>query len=85
MPQTEHTIAVDNEGHLVFIYSDELACLSSLGKMTTRRASHVEPAEDGQWTADMSPVDGPMLGPFALRSTALETEVEWLLNERINK
>ena len=30
-----------------------------------RRASHVEPDEAGRWWADLSPVGGPRLGPFA--------------------
>ncbi|EMB17938.1 hypothetical protein RE6C_01332 [Rhodopirellula europaea 6C] len=33
---------------------------------------------NGQWTADLSPVGGPVLGPFALRSEAIEAEIEWL-------
>jgi hypothetical protein len=30
------------------------------------------------WTADMSPVGGPVLGPFATRTEALQKETEWL-------
>ena len=30
----------------------------------------------------MSPVDGPVLGPFALRQDALDAEVAWLQAER---
>ena len=30
--------------------------------------SHVEPVTGGQWVADMKPVDGPLLGPFSMRS-----------------
>ena len=36
-----------------------------------------EPVPQGWW-ADMSPVDGPVLGPFATRHTALHAEKEWL-------
>jgi hypothetical protein len=68
---------VDDNGNLQFVYSDDLVFLSELGKPTTKRASHVEPVIDG-WTADMSPVGGPFLGPFTLRSQALAEEVEWL-------
>jgi len=31
------------------------------------------------WWADMSPVDGPVLGPFTTRDDALKAETEWLL------
>ena len=49
-----------------------------LGPARTVRASHVEPADGGGWTADLSPVGGPTLGPYPLRSAALTAEAEWL-------
>ena len=70
------------DGGLSFIYSDDLVDLLSLGDATITRASHVEPAAGG-WTADMSPVGGPVLGPFVLRSTALAAEVAWLQEHRL--
>ena len=36
------------------------------------------PDRNGRWLADLSPVGGPILGPYDLRSEALEAEVEWL-------
>lgn len=57
---------------------DETLDLSSLGTPQIQRGSHVEPTADGQWTADLSPVSGPLLGPFARRSEALAAEVAWL-------
>lgn len=62
------------------IYSDKMApALREMGKVKVRRASHVEPTEDGTgWTADMTPVGGGILGPFALREDALAAEVAWL-------
>ncbi len=65
-------------GELRFIYADDLQPLLELGSPQVRRASHVEPTEDGHWTADMSPVSGPVLGPFTLRSEALAAEANWL-------
>jgi hypothetical protein len=53
--------------------------LASLGKLTIRRGSHVEPTDSGQWLCDLSPVDGPVLGPFTQRSEALEAEGRWLV------
>ena len=64
-------------GRIQCIY-DETLDLSRLGQPQIRRASHVEPTEDGRWTADLSPVGGPCLGPFAARSEALAAEVRWL-------
>ncbi|QDV19503.1 hypothetical protein Pan153_41690 [Gimesia panareensis] len=57
---------------------DETLDLSSLGTPQIQRGSHVEPTTDGNWTADLSPVSGPLLGPFTRRSEALAAEVAWL-------
>jgi hypothetical protein len=64
-------------GALACIY-DEAIDLASLGRLSIRRASHVEPDASGLWFADLSPVDGPQLGPFCCRSDALAAEVTWL-------
>jgi hypothetical protein len=53
--------------------------LHSLGRLTIQRGSNVEPTDDGRWTADLSPVGGPQLGPFSTRSQALAAERQWLL------
>lgn len=71
-------IRITDGGRLAFIYNDKLAALLTLGAATVRRVSHVEPAPGGGWTADMSPINGPVLGPFNLRQTALDAEVEYL-------
>ena len=52
---------------------------------TITRASNVEPNADNSWRADMSPVGGPVLGPFLTRSIALTAEVEWLKANYLNK
>jgi len=70
-------------GRIVGVYSEELE-YSILGRPTLRRASHVEPNINGDWYADMSPINGPQLGPFPKRSSALDAELSWLnlmLNE----
>ena len=66
------------DGALRFVYDDALRGLLALGAATIRRASHVEPTPDGQWTADLGPMDGPVLGPFDTRGTALDAERAWL-------
>lgn len=65
-------------GVLSFIYADDLAPLLTAGPSTVRRVSHVEPSPFGGWAADMSPVGGPVLGPWPLRQQALDGEREWL-------
>lgn len=57
---------------------DEMLDLQGLGQLQIERGSHVEPDADGQWTADLSPVAGPLLGPFPNRSAALDAERDWL-------
>ncbi|MEQ8854378.1 hypothetical protein [Gimesia sp.] len=57
---------------------DETLELTALGQLQIQRGSHVEPTADGNWTADLSPVSGPSLGPFPRRSEALAAEVAWL-------
>ena len=59
------------------LYGEEID-LQKIGSMTITRGSHVEPDPKGQWTVDLSPVNGPSLGPFANRSTALDAERQWL-------
>ena len=76
---TEHTIRFDDHGVMHAVYADDLApVFQAIGTVTVRRVSHVEPAAGGGWTADMSPVAGPVLGPYALRAEALEAERQWL-------
>jgi hypothetical protein len=64
-------------GQVRCLYGEELD-LDSLGSLTIRRASHVEPTECGSWTADLSLIGGPKLGPFAQRSQALAAEARWI-------
>jgi hypothetical protein len=70
-------LVVSNSGQVRCIYSDSIP-LSHLGKLSITRASHVESNSVGQWMADLSPVDGPLLGPFEFRTDALAAEVDWL-------
>jgi hypothetical protein len=70
-------LRIDPDGTVRFVY-DEALDLSSLGSPSIRRASQVEPDAEGRWWSDLSPVQGPMLGPFARRSEALAAEATWL-------
>ncbi len=71
-------IIIEPDGNARCIYSEELN-LATLGQVSIRRGSHVEPTGNGPgWTADLSPVGGPILGPFNRRSEALAAELQWL-------
>ena len=70
-------LVIDPAGSMRCLY-DEALPLADFGRLTIARGSHVEPTADGHWTADLSPVGGPLLGPFESRSAALDAEREWL-------
>jgi len=70
-------LVVCGDGSVRCVYGEAIP-LAALGALTIRRGSHVEPTDDGQWLADLSVVAGPVLGPFVLRSDALQAERDWL-------
>ena len=70
-------LAISTDGTLRYVYGEAID-LHTLGQPNIRRASHVEPDGRGQWTADLTPVGGPTLGPFPQRSDALAAESQWL-------
>lgn len=70
-------LVISPAGKIACIY-DEAIDLAALGQLTISRASHVEPDSSGNWLADLAPVAGPVLGPFAQRSAALAAERTWL-------
>ena len=70
-------LVITPNGTVRCIHSDVIP-LKALGRPQIERASHVEPTPDGDWTADLSPVHGPLLGPFSTRGEALAAEHQWL-------
>ena len=70
-------LVIDSTGDIRCVY-DEALPLADFGRLTIQRGSHVEPTAVGHWTADLSPVGGPLLGPFESRTAALDAEREWL-------
>ena len=70
-------LIVQSGGSVRCIYG-EVIDLAALGRLRITRASHVEPNQAARWHADMSPVGGPVLGPFNHRSEALAAESAWL-------
>ncbi|TWU51149.1 hypothetical protein [Rubripirellula reticaptiva] len=77
-------IVINTFGDVRMIYHEGIDP-HAIGRPTIRRGSHVEPTADGYWTADLSPVDGPVLGPFKTRSSALAAEVAWLGKHWLNQ
>ena len=70
-------LIVQSNGTVDCIYGEEMD-LDRLGLLKISRGSLVEPTSDGHWTADLSPVNGPVLGPYRSRREALASEVRWL-------
>jgi len=70
-------LVVSPTGTIRCLY-EEAVDLITLGRPEIRRGSHVEPDADGQWLADLSPVGGPVIGPYPHRSQALDAERDWL-------
>ena len=70
-------LVIDRHGTVRCVY-DETINLAALGTLQITRGSHVEPTTDGRWTADLTVVNGPTLGPFTHRSEALSAERTWL-------
>jgi len=71
------TLRIMPDGRLRCIYGEEID-LGTIGTIEIRRASHVEPDAEGRWKVDLTPVGGPLLGPFDRRSEALAAERAWL-------
>ena len=70
-------LVVNTQGGVRCVYAETID-LRQLGPLTVSRGSHVEPDDEGLWFADLAPVGGPRLGPFRLRSDALDAEQDWL-------
>ena len=70
-------LLIEPSGVCRCVYSEAID-VRKIGEVNIRRGSHVEPTGEGQWTADLSPVSGPVLGPFPTRTEALDAEVCWL-------
>jgi len=71
------SLVVEPSGNIRMVY-DESIDLQQMGQVVIVRGSHVEPIPGGRWTADLSPVGGPLLGPFLFRSQAIKAEIAWL-------
>ncbi len=70
-------LVIEPTGGVRCLYTEAIN-LAALGSLTIRRGSHLEPTAAGAWLCDLSPVLGPVLGPFDCRSEALAAEMAWL-------
>ena len=72
-------LVITADGTIRCVYGEEFD-LTTLGAVSTQRGSHVETDDQNQWWVDLSPVDGPRIGPFpfACRTEALDAERAWL-------
>jgi hypothetical protein len=75
---TKQLKLVVKNGVIHAIYDDALIGLFEDATVSTRRASHVEPVDGGGWSADLSPVGGPMLWNFKTRKDALDAEARYI-------
>ena len=70
-------LIIESSGLTRCVYSDAIP-IQGFGQVRIKRASNVEPNEQGKWIADLAPVSGPILGPFQKRTDAIKAEVQWL-------
>lgn len=77
-------LLITGTGDVRCVYDESIA-LAELGPLTIRRGSQVEPDALGHWWADLAPVAGPRLGPFASRRAALAAELAWLEEHWLEK
>jgi len=68
-------LSVTPTGIVRYVYTESMD-LEDLGVSMIRRASNVEPSDDG-WYAYIAD-GGPVLGPFVKRSQAIKAEIGWL-------
>lgn len=76
-------LVISPTGEVRCIYGEAINLLS-FGVPSIQRASHVEPTSHGRWLADLTPVAGPILGPFDRRTDALAAEISWLEQHWLN-
>jgi hypothetical protein len=77
-------MVIELGGQVRCLYQEAID-LTTLGPTAIQRASHVEPDDQGLWWTDLRPVQGPVLGPFTLRSEALQAEHCWLESNWLNR
>lgn len=77
-------LLIEVDGTVRCLYGEAIE-LVALGPLQIARASQVEPTTSGQWLADLSPLSGPVLGPFVCRSEALAAEEAWIIKHWLQR
>ena len=75
--QVKQLKLVIKAGQIRSIYDDSLVGLFPSATVDIVRASHVEP-DAGRWSADLTPVNGPILSGFKTRQGALDAEAQYI-------
>lgn len=71
-------LSISQDGTTTAVYTEAID-LERLGRVSiTKHVSHVEPDDFGHWWADLSPINGPKLGPFHRRSECVAAEVAYI-------
>lgn len=65
------------DGCIKHIYNEDID-LSSIGEQQVKRASVVDPEDNGKWFADLSLSGGQKVTGFDKRSDALKYEINYL-------
>ncbi len=73
----ELVISFNDDGSVQSLYNEKLD-FEEIGNLTIKRASYVEPDENGNWYVDLKPINGKTLGPFKKRSEALKAEHKYI-------
>lgn len=74
----ELVISFNDDGSVQGLYNEKID-FEEIGNISIKRASYVEPI-NGEWYADLSPINGVKLGPFKKRSDALQAEHQYINN-----
>jgi hypothetical protein len=70
-------LVINRCGNIRCLYNEAIE-VQDLGQLLIRRASYVEPDTHGEWHVDFKPLNGPQLGPYRSRQSALQAEESWL-------
>ena len=74
-------IKINNDGSISHLYNETLLNIlneDNIKSTVSKRASNVEPENDGTWSVDLTKSNGIKHYGFKNRSTAIKFEIDWL-------